>query len=545
MPLEKMNVETFLKRICDPEGKINLPRLTFFLGAGCSISSGIQGAAGLARMWWETLDAFQQRQIPSYSDDKAGQFYNRIVEVKFGRNERAKQKEIARIMAHARPGFGYCALAKMIEKSRSWSCRDGAPIVLTTNFDDLLERAFLIHTSVVPVVVGHDSLINYSTPSDCIIKLHGDFRFSPCTDSFSTQKLKPNVQRHLGGLIRNTDLVFIGYSGGDPSIAKLVRQCLENNDVENIYWINQNPPNPILVKSLEKTTAYHIDSVNFDDLMAVMLKFTGIQHPSVHRLLDHIDRYHEFFFGNMLRQQSGSAPPPSSGPERKFHDWFGVVQNAMQYVKSDWPKVDSIFQKGISRYCHNPSLSTYYAHVIFDFGNDIDKSNHYYKRALRIDKDHGRANAMYAAFLVHNPNYCRSMTPDKFFLQAIKADPMDLNSMINLTGYLFQAGRDQEAVNYLQESRRRALSDMNCLEADFYELAYQYDAGRAPILLRRIRANLQKGVRPYNYEFIPGAQVALTRNSMKPPTDLILDLARVMEGADLQILDVHNDYKDA
>ncbi|KAA0678339.1 SIR2 family protein [Azospirillum brasilense] len=536
MPLQKMSVESFLRHICKTEqsGRDHPPKLTFFLGAGCSISSGIQGAAGLARMWWDGMDDDQRQLVPDYSDECAGAFYNKIVEAKFGLNEMLKQQELARIMRDARPSFGYIALAILIHKSTQWSCRDEqlSPVVLTTNFDDLLERAFLIHTPVVPVVVSHDALIDYSTSSRCIIKLHGDYRFLPYTDGPSTKSLSPDVQSRISKIIHNSDLIIIGYSGHDSGAASLIARCIQERDFSRIFWINPNPPGPEMEAAFKGATVYHVDSVTFDDLMAKILRFTEVQHPSPCRLMDHIDSYHDYFFERLQDKKRKNEDVVHLS--NRFQDWFHVLHKALGFARAgDLDNAKLIIEKRMHIFAVISPFRMYCAHIFFDHNIDLNKANFHYRWALRLDQENARANAMYASFLIQHPQYIKSIGPEEYLNRAITLNPMDYNSIVNISGYLFSTDRIKDATYWLKRARGYPLSDVNCLEADFYELAHLYDKRRASELLRRIGKNLRNGVRPHNYRYENNVKAALSASSFgnggHPLHNLIPQLAAVME----------------
>lgn len=533
MPTEPMNVDSLLKRICntDRTGGCNARKLTFFLGAGCSIGSGIQGAAGLARMWWESMEPHQKQSIWNYTDARAGEFYNKIVETKFRNNHKDRQEELARIMRDARPGFGYIALATLIQQSTRWSCRDErlSPVVLTTNFDDLLERAFLIYTSVVPVVVAHDSLVDYTTSSRCIIKLHGDYRFNPYTDDETTKTLSAEVLNRIGAVVHGSDIVFIGYGGNDPGVASLIKNCINARAFSTIYWVNANAPGKAMEDAFSGATAYHVVS-SFDDLMAKMLRFTNVEAPSTCRLMGHIDNYHEHFFAKMMEKQPSSASTKT--PSYKFQDWFHFVQKAIGHAQSGAVnEAERIMEKGMKYFKYVSSYRMYCAHILYDFKINLDKANFHYRWAIRLDHGNGRAKANYAPFLIHNDRYIGSVTPDEYLKQAIEIDGVDMNSIINLSGYLFLKEKTDEANGWLDRARRYPLSDINCLEADFYELAHAYSEKREVELLRRIGRSLENGVKPHNYLYEANANVARASYSGDHPLgDLVTDIAAVMGG---------------
>lgn len=124
--------------------------LVWFLGAGCSVSSGIPTAAGLVRQWLPQLKAretgseerwepWAEGQFPGFAE-AAGSFYGAVMDRLFPlQNER--QREIERLTAEKDPGIGYALLALLMCHEKFCPQTN---VVLTTNFDDLVQDASVL-----------------------------------------------------------------------------------------------------------------------------------------------------------------------------------------------------------------------------------------------------------------------------------------------------------------------------------------------------------------------------------------------------------------
>ncbi len=181
--MKEIGAQEFVRRfkslIEDPDS-----RLSFFMGAGCSVSSGIPSAGTLVKSWLpklkrlktgndDKLDEWVKKEFPDYQDVNPSQLYGTIIEELFHQPVE-RQKEIERLIEGKDPGFGYAVLAQiMSHEKHGRHCN----IVLTTNFDDMVADALYLYTSQKPLVIAHESLtgfIRISGTRPLVVKLHGD-----------------------------------------------------------------------------------------------------------------------------------------------------------------------------------------------------------------------------------------------------------------------------------------------------------------------------------------------------------------------------------
>src|SRR5574337_307776 len=92
-------------------------RFAFFIGSGCSVSSGIPDAGLLVKQWLprlkelrtgddESLEKWLSQEYPEYKSEEAAKYYGKIIEELFLTSEE-RQKEIERLTEGKDPGFGY------------------------------------------------------------------------------------------------------------------------------------------------------------------------------------------------------------------------------------------------------------------------------------------------------------------------------------------------------------------------------------------------------------------------------------------------------
>ena len=91
--MQKIPIKEFAGRIHDSLTRHSDNKLVFFLGAGCSISSGISSAGGLTKQWMDDLkkakglaesawEAYRHQHFPHWNDDPA-QHYEAVYQQLF------------------------------------------------------------------------------------------------------------------------------------------------------------------------------------------------------------------------------------------------------------------------------------------------------------------------------------------------------------------------------------------------------------------------------------------------------------------------------
>ncbi len=131
MPLREIHVQQFVRRFKERIVELD-GRYAFFLGAGCSISSGIPGAKQLVQRWLvalkgedtgstDNLEAWVGENFENYDPHNPASSYADVMQTRFP-HPRERQSEIERIVEGKDPGFGYGVFAKLItnDPSATW-----------------------------------------------------------------------------------------------------------------------------------------------------------------------------------------------------------------------------------------------------------------------------------------------------------------------------------------------------------------------------------------------------------------------------------------
>ncbi len=269
-------------------------KFSLFLGAGCSVSSGILTAGFLVDKIWlpklkeietgdqENLGEWLKTRFPSYNKNNAAQLCGEIIETLFP-TPKERQTEIEDLVKDCDPGFGYAILAKLMEKYNV-QCN----IILTTNFDDMIADALYLYTYQKPIVIFHEALAGFLKIADTrpmIIKLHGDSKLSPLNTKDETDTLSNKIIPVIKNIFSETGLIFIGYGGNDSSINKILDEVSDDQGSFpwGIYWIGERIPENEMGEFLRKKNALWVKHKNFNELMLFIKEELELELPTKDR----------------------------------------------------------------------------------------------------------------------------------------------------------------------------------------------------------------------------------------------------------------------
>lgn len=507
-------------------------RFAFFLGAGCSVSSGIPAAGGLVREWLHRLQAAKRltdeqwltwtREHCGDWETNPGSHYGTVIEQLFT-NPRLRQLEIERLTVGRDPGFGYATLAALMSHERyAPHCN----VMLTTNFDDMVPDALYLYTNKKPLVIAHESLAGFMMASPerpLVVKLHGDARLEPKNTSVETQALKRAVVDAAGHLLHESRLVFIGYGGNDTGIAEMLRVLPANALGWGVYWVNDTLPGPATLQWLEERGAVWVAHRDFDELMLLIWKQFGLKHPDMSRYATPDEAYQSAYSKLELGVRAttvalAAAPADAEGCKAADNlasalsvasdalDWWKVQQEASKYKTVDPDRTDEIYRKGVEALPRSAELLGNYAAFLKNVRHDHDRAEERYRRALEA-----------------KPNYA--------------------NGLGNLAGLLFSDGREAEA----RELLNRALSidphapDLT-LELHFYRYAHVPEDRDAA--LGELKRRLMAGDRSPGWDLSRNVEQAVAAGHPEP--ELLRKLAAVIsDGAPLAFLEEYLTWRSA
>lgn len=210
-------------------------KLVVFVGAGASINSGIPlWKDAISKIYdkigSKSLDKNEILKIPQiYFNARGEKEYNELVKDIFKYDDKSQNK-IHELIVKLNP------------------CH-----VITTNYDDFLEKAFIRNGEFLDIV-QKDSEIPYCKNSRMIIKMHGGFTYNNFVfkedDYLNYSRNFALIEIFIKALVAKNVILFVGYSYNDP-------------DTKQIFnWIKN-----ILGDNFQR--AYFLDAGNYYDLHTV------------------------------------------------------------------------------------------------------------------------------------------------------------------------------------------------------------------------------------------------------------------------------------
>lgn len=418
-----------------------------WLGAGCSVTSGIPAAGTLVREHWlprlhrlrgakESVEEWAAKALPDYRPDDPAAFYGPLMEVLFVGNAEERQRETERLCDGRVPGFGYAVLAALMSRM------DGAlSTVLTTNFDDLVADAMYVFGERRPLVIQHESLVGFARSGrvrrPLVVKLHGDHRLNPMHTADETAELKSGVAAGVGRILHDRGVIFIGYSGNDKGVIETLQALPDDALPLGVWWIARREPQGAIHEWLRSRKAVWVKTDGFDELMLLFRDEFGIEHPTAEKFERMVSAYRETYeklssaVGDLPDSDVDSAPLKAAARRatEAAPDWWGVELDARRFKETEPARADEIYRAGIER-LDSPPLLVNYANFLTYVLRAHDRAEQMYQRAIARAPDNGAHLGAYAVFL-------KNVRGDRtgaqtMYERALAADP---DNAVNIANY--------------------------------------------------------------------------------------------------------------
>ena len=445
--------------------------IAFFLGAGCSVSSGIPASRDLVRDRWlprlrhflagprgQDVEEWAIEHVPGYDPEKPASSYGPVMEMLF-HEDLWRQREIEDLCQGRMPTFGYGVLATlMAERPEAFS------VVLTTNFDDLVEDSLYLFTGRRPLVIHHESLAGYirsHRTRPMVVKLHGDHQLSPKNTVKEVGRILENVEEGVNGLLLERGLVFLGYGGADKGIVSMLRKLPESALPHGIYWIAKDWPETDLGSWLaNRRNVTWVKSADFDELMLLIRHEFDLPHPKRDRIMAVFDGY-ETTFADLSQKVFGLSPKePGDVALREAAEsaaeglpkWLSIEIHAREFKESDPARADKIYRAGLETSQGSRELLGNYANFLTEVLGDHDGAEERYKQSLEADPNSANNLGNYATFLRRiRGDYDGA---DEQYKLALEADSNHANNLGNYASFLTTERDDHEGA---EEYYKRAL----------------------------------------------------------------------------------------
>lgn len=287
-------------------------KFCFVLGAGASKTSGIKTGEELVEIWERELTERNPQAHEEWknrlgiTERNRGNFYSNYYQRRFEKDDGKRYRDgynyLEQMMNKAHPSGGYVYLSLIMAGTEN-------QVVITTNFDHLVEDALLLYGHEMPMVIGHEKLAPYATGTiarPTVVKIHRDLLLDPISDPKELDRLHDEWVEVLDNLFTHYHPVFIGYAGNDNSVMDFLCENVDKfNDKKWAYpyWLiygNQQPEGKV-AKFLRETDGYLISHGGFDQVMVKLGDALGQRLPSKEKFLEQTQKQYENLMDSAAR----------------------------------------------------------------------------------------------------------------------------------------------------------------------------------------------------------------------------------------------------
>ena len=467
------------------EGRENSERFCFILGAGASVESGISTGNELECKWMKYLDEeigldeveetaknlkdeeklqYDFGEIRKIWDKEKlkekpyiqSKYYFDIYTLRFYPNQRNGYFFLQKLMEGKEPSFGYWPLVEMLTDG------GGSNLVITTNFDSLVEDALFIYKDIKPLVINHELLASYASDINIkrpiIAKIHRGLFFDPLNGPENTNKLQGNWGKILSYIFNSYTPIVIGYGGGDHSLMDMLKDT--NITMRNgLYWCYMEeyglPADEIRKIVLDKN-GYFVQTAGFDaTMLAIGVGLYGKQISDLKSVREKLKKRAEDRINNVHETIAGF--------ESKIKDITGIgnnksIKELMENVKKFNENRNDSWKQRIAK--GGMTAIDYY----WKGREEKDKNNYlaaleYYGKAIELDENYVDAYNSRAILLEEMKEYKKALED---YSRAIELDENYVYAYNNRGG----AYKEQEEYEKAIQDYNRAIElDENCVDA--------------------------------------------------------------------------------
>lgn len=460
---KKMTEQRFLDHIVD--GYRAGQRYCFVLGAGAAKASGIRTGEEMMREWRaylqekgtdylrdcaQELGLKNEDYLPLFADDYTlkNDDYFTLFDLRFAGAPNVAYAYLEKEMEGKYSSYGYFPLAMLLSNTEN-------RLVITTNFDTLLEDALYIYTFKHPLVVGHESLASYignDFRHSVIAKIHRDLLFRPFNRKEDMNKLKGEWEQPLRNALSRYIPIVIGYAGGDHTFMSL----LEEIELNGIYWCHlEDTPLKNIQDIVSRHNGYLVKILGFDEIMfrlgdcfAEVAKFCNPCEYIQEQAQKRCDLYQESLDKIKKKYEIGKTIPSISSDGGENRDAIGMPGG-----RGDDGAIAGLID-AIERYDNQRAGAG-------EVGSDLNRLENEARKKMLLGENR-EAFSIYTQLIARNPNnakYYERRSTSLFWMgrysealaddeRAIELDP-DNAEYYNSRGNTFHGMKDYE----------RALSD--------------------------------------------------------------------------------------
>lgn len=480
-------------------------RFCFVLGAGASRASGIPSGQNLVDQWDEYIrerDSTEeyegwQREMGIHSKQDQYAHYSDYYKKRFAEDEADGPTFIRNVTAKAEPSAGYLALANVMTETAN-------NIVLTTNFDKLVETSIFRDTAQIPWVIGTAGELKYldlNADYPKILKVHGDMFLDMRNTTEEIQELDSGWKEPLKDVLKTYHPVFIGYAGNDPSLMGYLESVAYQ--IKQPYWLyyREDELTERIWRFVANSRGCFVDGrIGFDGVLMHLFDRFHFQKTYMEQAKEREQAFQAKWQEAKDALTKLLADETESRKDQNLSDDNSMRENAAQIIGQETPEIlmynlwnqppeeqKRRLDAALKKFPDDAYLLRLYA-IYLDEQNNLDEAEkyyryaikvapqnsvnlenyalfletkrrkydvaeRYYKRAIKSDPENARILGNYALFLeIQKKNYDDA---EKYYLLAIKAGPSNAGNLGNYAVFLDSQRHDYKGA---EEYYRRAIS---------------------------------------------------------------------------------------
>lgn len=271
---------------------------SMLLGAGCSITSGIQSAYDCIWEWkkiiFKSNNPNVQDWIENYKDpkiqdviqkwlDNQGDYIEKDVSEEYSYYaqkcfpiEENRRQYFQNLCIGKKPSIGYKTVPLFFRQGM-------LDTVWTTNFDNLVDLA-CISGNVQSIDISLDTANRITQRTQNrnelpIIRLHGDYKYGALKNTEEELQQQDSTFRNkLNDYLTDKNLIVIGYSGRDSSLMESLKEAYAKPGAGILYWcgygdkINSETLDLLEFVKSKGREAFYVPTDGFDNTMINLAK---------------------------------------------------------------------------------------------------------------------------------------------------------------------------------------------------------------------------------------------------------------------------------
>ena len=443
-------------------------RFCFVLGAGASRASGIPSGQNLVDQWDEYIRRrdsqkeyeIWQREMEIRSKQDQYAHYSDYYQKRFEEDEAEGHTFIRNVTAQAEPSAGYLALANVMTGTAN-------NIVLTTNFDKLVETSIFRDTAQIPWVISTEEELKYLdlyADYPKILKLHGDMFNNMRNTTEETQRLDLSWKEMLKDVLKTYHPVFIGYAGNDPGLMGYLESVA--GQIKRPYWLyyREDELTERIWKFVANSGGCFVDGrIGFDGVLMHLFDRFHFQKTYMEQAKEREQVFQAKWQEAKDALTKLLADETESRKDQNLSDDNSMLESVVQIIGQEMPEIwlynlwnyrpeeqKRLLDAALVKFPKSAYVLGSYA-LYWEDQHEMDEAEKYYQRAIEADPKNTNTLGDYANFLnLQRQDYDKA---EEYYRRAIEADPKDVDHLGNYANFLNLQRQDYDkAEEYYQRA---------------------------------------------------------------------------------------------